>query len=770
MRIVFYSNMDNKENKMTHNAKEELIDTIRNLVIREAEIRGDKQQHLATVIYQHQPSFYDAVLREIFVAKATPPLSFFEYAKGALESHYTLKQGNSRTIQQIAQVLLPGIRISDSDSVVAHYVYNNGVLPQDFIDQMIRENRVSGQQKKAEEKKPEQGEASFDYSLFDITSMDGSGKPPYSISLAPKGREQAFLNANYKKGFVANDLYILEDLNGAGGEAFVDKKIGNKHVLTKFGKDHQSHDLFRLVELKAVDLYSTSEGKKCRLTKEGKSALTAANKEEEKLIKALPKTNLKETKQQKINRRRQNLSKEVVEALARKPLEDLEEQRRMLQLEDKAMIENLSDHEMEQLGKIRKKPLSPRISIALSPSKKYSFYVKYNVVDLFILETSHTPEGHKNPKYDQRLQSRQRGSFVDQLQIQQLASALEPMALLYDSRRTDDGSPIIGEDNMVESGNGRTMALMLAARKNSDKWRLYQKELKEELSSFGISERELDGLEYPVLVRERLTGDGNLDFRVEFAEMANTSSIKRMSAYEEALKDSRKIDPEMLDGLEIGEEESIDAALLRKKNIPVIQRYFDSMPATESASLMDAKGDPSKHGRERFKAALYLYAFPGTEGQSLTKKFVETTDHDIKNFDNAFSKSLAGLVKVRLMVDEGERHKTVLLTNDFAAAILKMEGLKSRGETVEKFLRMGSLFEIVTPLQKEIMRKFDELQKSVKKLTALINAYVQVAINTPDPRELMLGGFESHTPTPEQIWNWTLKRYENDQNPQPSLF
>ena len=158
---------------------------------------------------------------------------------------------------------------------------------------------------------------------------------------------------------------------------------------------------------------------------------------------------------------------EAKEHLAITPQKLSEEQARIATLEDRARKGELSKAEIDQLGRIRKKPISPQVSVALSPTKKHSFHVKYRVVDLFDLVTSHKLTGGLNEAYDQALQSRHRGSLVDTQQIAQMAAALEPMALLYDSRRTDEGSPIIGEDNMVESGNGRTMALMFAANKNS---------------------------------------------------------------------------------------------------------------------------------------------------------------------------------------------------------------------------------------------------------------------------------------------------------------
>ena len=431
-------------------------------------------------------------------------------------------------------------------------------------------------------------------------------------------------------------------------------------------------------------------------------------------------------------------------------------------LEKKARSEGLSEYDITRIARLRKKPLSPQISVALAPSKKESYHVRHRVIDLFDLITSHNPEGGAlNPKYDQKLQSRHRGRLADAQQIAQMAASIEPMALLYDSRRTDEGAPIIGEDMMVESGNGRTMALMLAAKHNNKAWQLYQEELPDALSLVGLSDKDLKGKKFPVIIRERITGNGDSGVRNDFAEKANTSSIKRMSAFEEALRDAKFITPDMLVDLSVGEDEGIEQALSRSANKIVTGRYLKTMPDNESAALVDENGNLSKHGRERFKAALYLYALPGKSGETIAKTFVETSDHDLKNFDTALSKALPRLAKLRAMYDSGERNKNLDIMPDFARSIEKLDQLRQSDQTLSDYLKTPDFFETqTTPLQNSMMTKINEVKKAPKKLKTLINSYLETIESMPHAGQGGLFGGPS-IKNAQEAWDATLKTYEN---------
>ena len=102
------------------------------------------------------------------------------------------------------------------------------------------------------------------------------------------------------------------------------------------------------------------------------------------------------------------------------------------------------------------------------PSQIGSVYqFRYRVVDLDDVIPSHTDTLTPNPDYLQELQPRLRDRAASRIQIENIARNLNPRALLQDSSFIDTGPMIVDSDLMVESGNGRVLALRKATSQSS---------------------------------------------------------------------------------------------------------------------------------------------------------------------------------------------------------------------------------------------------------------------------------------------------------------
>jgi hypothetical protein len=84
--------------------------------------------------------------------------------------------------------------------------------------------------------------------------------------------------------------------------------------------------------------------------------------------------------------------------------------------------------------------------------------VNYEVANLPALITSHDADFRVNPRYPAQLQPRARDSAPARDQVNSIAARLQPERLGR-SPRANSGAPVVGPDNVVESGNGRTLAL-----------------------------------------------------------------------------------------------------------------------------------------------------------------------------------------------------------------------------------------------------------------------------------------------------------------------
>ena len=147
--------------------------------------------------------------------------------------------------------------------------------------------------------------------------------------------------------------------------------------------------------------------------------------------------------------------------------------------------------------------------------------VQFGLVDANDLVTSHNEVGQINKAYPDELQPRDRTRTASKSQIQTMSNKINP-DLLGDSAKVSDGAPIVGPDNVVESGNARTLALREAYQqgKGTD----YKNWLVKNADSFGLDPKAVAGMKNPVLVRMRQT---DVD-RAEFARQANQADVASM--------------------------------------------------------------------------------------------------------------------------------------------------------------------------------------------------------------------------------------------------
>ncbi|MGL5539166.1 MAG: hypothetical protein ACRDC0_18325, partial [Aeromonas veronii] len=109
--------------------------------------------------------------------------------------------------------------------------------------------------------------------------------------------------------------------------------------------------------------------------------------------------------------------------------------------------------------------------VSVGPSKGRTAFVvtargdevetHFTVMEAADLIPSNLADGTVNPDFPQDLQPRDRTRQSSILQISRLSKSLRP-AQLADSGLSSHGAPIIGPDRVVESGNGRTLAILRA--------------------------------------------------------------------------------------------------------------------------------------------------------------------------------------------------------------------------------------------------------------------------------------------------------------------
>ncbi|MBN1366764.1 MAG: hypothetical protein JW967_02420 [Dehalococcoidales bacterium] len=363
---------------------------------------------------------------------------------------------------------------------------------------------------------------------------------------------------------------------------------------------------------------------------------------------------------------------------------------------------------------------------------KYDF--EYRIIEGDKLNVSHDPHTFTpNPKYPAELQPRIRERAAQRLQVQNISQNLEPDALLVDFQSIDRGAPIIDAHYNVLSGNGRTMALLLAAGNFPDKYAAYRKALLKIAPAYGIETKQVEKLKMPVLVRELLTKVSLKDF----AQEANAPAAIESSAIEKARTDADKITSEMLNGLNVLEGEGIEDAIRSARNKSFVTAFLNKLPANEQARLVDAQGQLSQDGVRRAAMALFVATFKGDTGLRLAEKYFESTDVNVKNIFNGITGSLGMLAKAESMALSGQRDPDYIIGDDMAKAVSVYSGIKKTpGMTVEKYLNQSSMLEReLNPFQEKILKALDEHSRSGKRIAGILSGYAQKVIDSPPPAQ-----------------------------------
>jgi DdrB-like nuclease len=242
---------------------------------------------------------------------------------------------------------------------------------------------------------------------------------------------------------------------------------------------------------------------------------------------------------------------------------------------------------------------------------------QYEVVELGDLTPSHTDDMSVNPRFPAELQPRARERAASQAQVAEIAGNLEP-SLLGRSASASEGAPIIGPDGVVESGNGRVLALGRAYSQGMPSAVNYRAWL--QAQGFNV-----EGMSQPVLVRRRTTELSPAD-RQAFTREANERTTLTPSASEQAMTDARNLSDQSLDYYQGGE-------LHAGANRNFIRTFIDSVvPPSERGGMFDKTGAISQDGLRRVENALFAKAY---EDAGILGRLREDTDTNIRAIGNA---------------------------------------------------------------------------------------------------------------------------------------
>lgn len=233
------------------------------------------------------------------------------------------------------------------------------------------------------------------------------------------------------------------------------------------------------------------------------------------------------------------------------------------------------------------------------------------------------------------LQPRDRTRAGSDEQIAEIAARLDP-ARLMPSPEADRGTPIVGPDMVVESGNGRVAALNRAATENPAAYADYVEAI--------TAHAEIpEGVTRPVLVAER-TNSFTPEERRAWVRGANTSAIARMAPSEQARLEGDYLTARSFDGYQPGR------GLNAPENAGFVRGMLALMPQSERAALLTAEGRLNIDGLRRIRQALFARAFGADD---LLRMAAETENPAVEGLLRMLEDIAGDWAAFRSMVEAG---------------------------------------------------------------------------------------------------------------------
>lgn len=345
----------------------------------------------------------------------------------------------------------------------------------------------------------------------------------------------------------------------------------------------------------------------------------------------------------------------------------------------------------------------------------------FTVVEADDLIASHDIDGNPNPAFPAELQPRDRGRDASIAWVKKTARQLDPDSLGR-TRRADTGAPIVGPDRVVESGNGRTMAIQEAYRSGTASE--YREWLAEEAHHYNIDTGRVNAMRAPVLVRVRTSA---LDRR-EFAVEANQDDKLSMTGTEKARADADRLDEALVTKL------ADDGNLLAASNRDFISGFLQSLGEAEAAQYMTTDGNPTGALIARVQAAIFAKAYNDDRLLELT---ADASKPEVANVVSALNVAAPEFIRAQAADQAGADALTSQLVssvetslNDQAVqAIIDATNLvrraKAEGMSVEETVGQLGLFGDIPPATAAMALFINQNNRSAKRLGLAFKAMAE---------------------------------------------
>ena len=266
-----------------------------------------------------------------------------------------------------------------------------------------------------------------------------------------------------------------------------------------------------------------------------------------------------------------------------------------------------------------------------------------------------------------------------------MAADIKP-ELLMPAPQAAEGAPIIGGYNVVESGNARALALLVAYREG--KAGSYRQHLEDQ--GYDVA-----GTDMPILVQRR-TGEMTTQERAEFAREANARTTADRGASELATADAKSLTPSVMGSCLGGRVGDIG-------NRAFVRGFIETVvPPMERASMTAAQGELSQQGIQRVENAMFMAAYEDVE---MLSRLREDTDNNVRATGGAMIEAAPAWAGMREAAKAGTIDPDVDVTPQLVEAVNLVRKSRNEGTPLAMLVGQTEMFsgEAIDPLTEAVL-------------------------------------------------------------------
>lgn len=338
------------------------------------------------------------------------------------------------------------------------------------------------------------------------------------------------------------------------------------------------------------------------------------------------------------------------------------------------------------------------------------------------------------------LQPRDRSRMASDAWIADTAARLDP-AQLMPSPTADRGAPIVGPDNVIESGNGRAAAIARAYERHPDRALAYRQQI--EAAGFRVPE----GVQQPILIARRTTELTPAE-RTRFAIEAQDSGVAAMTPTEVARASARAMTPDVLMRFDPAQP------LAHEANADFVRAALAALPRSARNAMFDASGLLNRNGQRQLREAIFARAWPDPD---ILARFTETDAGELKTLMEALDRAAPAFAALKADIEAGlirpdmdigpfvlDAMRLIGTARDLAAR----DGLPLARALEELLSEVDLLDGAISPLTAALVRKFwrNGRAASADEVAAFLGRYADDArkaggtaalFDAPGPREIL---------------------------------